>query len=54
MYCERVQVAQSKLANDLMGSLKGNDEYDLSKDPLLIDLVTQMLCLDPAKRISPE
>lgn len=54
MYCERILAAQTKLSADPKKVLQSNDEYDLCKDPVLMDLLSKMLCIDPIKRISPE
>lgn len=45
---------QMKLTADLKKKTAPCDDYGLLKDPLFINLIEQMLNMDPAKRPSPE
>ena len=54
IFYQKIFEAQADIVNDLHRKLSAVDEYGFSEDALLVDLLKKILCLDPAKRPSPQ
>ena len=50
---KRIITRQQQILKSLPQTLRKFECYGLDRDPLFMDLLTRMLCVDPAKRISP-
>mmetsp|Transcript_34711 Transcript_34711/g.53267 ORF Transcript_34711/g.53267 Transcript_34711/m.53267 type:complete len:108 (+) Transcript_34711:3564-3887(+) len=50
----RIGELQKKYVKSIQANLKKNDVYGLAKHEGLLDLIKQMLEVDPAERISPK